>query len=146
MNEHIKEQLELMNQQVKELASVYHGAAVRYGISDNEFWVWYALLVLGGEYSQQDICDMWSFPKQTVNSIISNLSKKGYLFLEAVSGARNRKVIRLSEEGRIYGENIVMAIYQAEQRSLEKMSEEERQMCIMLLGKYINYLKDEVNQ
>lgn len=146
MNEHIKGQLEILNQQVKELAAVYHGAASGAGISDNEFWVWYALLVLGGEYSQQDICDRWSLPKQTVNSVVANLGKKGFLFLENAPGTRNRKIIRLSAEGRRYGEEIVIQIYQAEQRALEKMSESERQTCIALLGKYINFLKEETNE
>lgn len=146
MKERIKEQLEMMNQQVKELAAIYHGAAGKYGISDNEFWVWYALLVLEGEYSQQDICDMWFLPKQTVNSIVANLARKGFVFLEAISGTRNRKVIRLSEEGIEYGKKAVMPIYQAEQRSFAGMSEQERQNCIALLGKYINFLKEEINE
>ncbi len=76
MNEPIKKQQGILNQQEKELAAIYHSAAIRYGISDSELWVWYALLVWGGEYSQQDICDIWSLPKQTVNSVIANLTKK----------------------------------------------------------------------
>lgn len=146
MNEHIKEQLEKMNQQVKELAAIYHGIASKSGISDNEFWVWYAMLILENEYSQQDICDMWSLPKQTVNSIISALSQKGFLVLEAIPGTRNRKEIRLTQEGRKYGESIVKPIYLAEQNVLEKMSEEDREMCIDLMGRYINNLKGEIGQ
>lgn len=146
MSDHIKEQLGQMNQQVKELAAVYHSAASRSGITDNEFWVWYALLVLEGEYSQQDICDMWSLPKQTVNSVISNLTKKEYLILETVPGTRNRKNIRMTETGRAYGESIVMPIYQAEQRSLERMPEDDRRMCINLLNEYIKLLSDEINE
>lgn len=146
MSEHIKKQLSEFNQQVKDLAGIYHEAASGSGISDNEFWVWYALLVLGGEYSQQDICDIWSLPKQTINSIVTNLAKKGYVSLEAVPGTRNRKIIRLSPEGRAYGENIVTPVYQAEQSALERMSEQERQICVALLGKYIDCLKEELNQ
>lgn len=144
MNEHIKEQLEKMNQQVKELAAIYHGIASKAKIADNEFWVWYTLVILEGEYSQQDICDMWSLPKQTVNTIVTNLSKKGFLVLEAIPGTRNRKVIRLTEEGKEYGKSIVEKIYRAEQNSFERMSEEEREMCIALTEKYITFLKDEV--
>lgn len=144
MNQHIKEQIEKMNQQVKELAYLYHNAASKSGISDNEFWVWYALLVLEGEYSQQDICDIWSLPKQTINSIVANLSKKGFLVLENVPGTRNRKIIRLTEDGKKYGNDVVMQVYQAEQRSLERMTEEERQIYISLMDKYITILKDEI--
>lgn len=146
MSEPIKSQLEKMNQQVKELAAVYHDAAGKSGISDNEFWVWYALLVLGGEYSQQDICSIWSLPKQTIHSIITNLSKKDLIVLESVPSARNRKIIRLTEAGRAYGEGVVMSVYRAERCAFEKMSDEERQMCIALMKKYITILKGEINE
>lgn len=144
MNTEIKNQLETINQQIKELASVYHSVASSYGISDNEFWVWYALLTYEGEYSQQDICDMWSLPKQTVNSIISNLSKKGYLSLEVTDGMKKRKVIRLSEEGKQYGKSIVSQIYYIEQCALEKLSDKERETCITIFEKYIDFLKGAV--
>ena len=45
------------------------------------------------EYSQQDICNAWSLSKQTVNSIVSNMVKKGYVYLEMVPGSKNRKFI-----------------------------------------------------
>lgn len=145
MSEHFKNQLEIMNQQVKELAALYHGAASnKAGKSVNEFWIWYALLVLGGEYSQQDICDTWSLPKQTVNTIITNLVKKGYMTLEADPGTRNRKIIRVSEEGKVYGEKIVMPVYEAEVRAIKQISEKERVVFISMLGKYIDLLKKEI--
>lgn len=144
MNEEIKKQLETINQQMKEITAVYHYAAIKFGISDSEFWVLYALLVLEGEYSQQDICEMWSLPKQTVNSVIRNMVKKGYVFLETIPGTRNRKIIRLTEDGKMFGENTVMCVYKAEQRTILKMSEQERQTCIQLLGKYINFLNEEI--
>lgn len=146
MNESIKEQLEILNQQVKELTGIYHQVAVKSGISDNEFWLWYTLLILDEEYSQQDICDMWSLPKQTVNSVVANLNKKGYVFLEVVPNTRNRKIIRLTEAGKTFGRNIVTNIYKSEEQAIEKMSEEERQTCITLLKKYISLFREELNK
>lgn len=146
MSEHVKQQLGKLIQQIKELAAVYHGAAAQAKISVNELWIWYTLLVMEGDFSQQDISDMWSLPKQTVNSIIANLVKKGYLILEAVPGTRNRKVIRITEAGKEYGDRLVMPIYQAEQRSLELMTEEERLGCITLLGKYIAIFTEEISE
>lgn len=146
MGENYKDALEIINQQIKVLASIYHGAAAKFGVSDSEFWVWYALLVLEGEYSQQDICEMWSLPKQTVNSVVSNLIKKGYVSLKAVRGARNRKVICLSEQGEEYGRKIVMKIHNAELRTIDRMTEEEKKTCIELVGKYIDILREEINE
>ena len=129
MSEEIKATLELFNQQIKELTSIYHQAVNQYGISDNEFWVWYTLLVMGGEQSQQSICEMWSLPKQTVNSVISGMIKKGAIYLETIPGTRNKKVIRITETGREYGEAIVTHICSAEQRAVEKLTPQERKQC-----------------
>lgn len=146
MNRELEGQFQIMSQQVKELIGIYHGAASKAGVSENEFLMWYTLLVMGGEYSQQDICNLWTLPKQTINSIVTNLTKKELVFLEAVPGTRNRKIIRLSEEGKSYGKTIVSGVYQAEMSALEKMGEEDRENCITLLGNYISLLKDEFNE
>ncbi|HCD42182.1 MAG TPA: MarR family transcriptional regulator [Lachnoclostridium sp.] len=146
MDDQIKKQQGILNQHEKELTAIYRSAAIKSGISDSELWVWYALLVLGGEYSQQNICDIWSLPKQTVNSVIANLTKKGYVFLETVPGTRNRKIIRLTEAGKEFGENKVLHIYEAEQRAIEKMPEQELKTFIALMGKYITLLREEINK
>lgn len=144
--EQAKHQLETLNQQIKELTSIYHQAAARSGISDNEFWVWYTLLVMNQEYSQQDICDIWSLPKQTVNSVVANLVKKSFVLLEMVPGTHNRKMIHLTEAGKKYGQSIVQHIFEAEQRTIARLSDQERQTCISLLGKYIRLLREEFQE
>ena len=146
MERQVRGQLEVLNQLVKELSGIYHHAAGKFGISDNEFWVWYALLVLGGEYSQQDICDLWCLPKQTVNSVVTNLVKKDFAVLETVPGTRNRKIIRLTPEGKDFGGSVVSHIYTAELETIRKFSDEERQTGIVLLGKYINLLQEELHE
>lgn len=146
MHEDIKKQLETFNQQMKDLTAIYRRAASQCGVSDNEFWVWYTLLMSGAEYSQQDICEMWSLPKQTINSVIAHLRQKGFLSLEVVPGTRNRKIIRLSETGRVFGEKIVTPIYKAEQRTLAKLTAQERGLCVALMEKYVTIFKEELNE
>ncbi len=138
------EQLELINQQIKELVGVYRGIVSRSGISENEFWIWYALIIMEGEYSQQDICSNWSLSKQTVNTIVSHMVKKELVFLEVVPGTRNRKIIRLTKAGKEYGENIVRPVSEAENRAFNRIPESERLACIAAFGKYINILKEEI--
>lgn len=146
MTETLKKQIEAMNQQIKELAALYRNAAGRSGVSDNEFWVWYALLVLGGEYSQQDICELWSLPKQTVNSVINGLAKRGLVSLEAVPGTRNRKRICPTEAGREYGGALVLEVYGAELRALNRMTEADRETYLCLMDRYIRSLKEELDK
>ncbi len=89
---------------------------------------------------------MWSLPKQTVNSVVANLIKNGFIFLETVPGTHNRKIIRLTEAGKNYGENVVKYTYKAEQNAFAKMSEQERETFITLVQKYIMLLQNEIRE
>lgn len=144
MNREAQEQFEAITQQIKELVGLYRGAVSRMGISENEFWLWYALIIMDGEYSQQDICGMWSLPKQTVNTIVLQMAQKGYVSLEVVPGTRNRKIIRLTEAGRTYGERIVLPISEAEQRTFDRLPPEDRAACSAAITRYISILKEEL--
>ena len=146
MNRNIKQQLEILNKQEKELIYIYRYISNQFGISESEFWVLYALFAFEGDCSQQDICDLWYLPKQTVNSVVSSLTKKGYVFLETIPGTRNKKNIRITEAGMEFGKDTVLGIYNAGQRAIAKLSEDERQECINLLGKYITFLHEEINE
>lgn len=146
MSGEFKEYLELVNQQIKELVGIYRGAVSRSGISENEFWVWYSLVAVDGEYSQQDICSTWSLSKQTVNTIVMHMVQKGFVSLEVVPGTRNRKNIRLTQAGREYGESIVMPISQAEQKAFEKLPIESWAACTRAFSQYIVALKEEIHE
>lgn len=146
MDNTIKSKIDTINQRIKELNSIYHVAAGKSGISDGEVCIWSTLLCSEEEYSQQDLSEMLYLPKQTVNSIISNLVSKGFVILEHVPGTKNRKVIRLTKEGRDYGEVKVMWIFQAEKKALEQTEPEQVQVCIEMIEKYISNLRKEIDE
>ncbi len=146
MDEQVKRQIDMINQHIKELNSLYHTAAVRSGVSDGEICVWSMLLTTDKEYSQQDLCEFLFLPKQTINSIVSGLTKKGYIYLEHVPGTRNRKVIRLSDEGRDYGEKNIMWIFEAEQHAMADTDPHEISILTSMLERYIDKLKREFTE
>jgi len=139
-----RSQIDIINQKIKEINSIYHSAATKAGISDGELCIWSVLLNSDKEYSQQDICELLSLPRQTVNSIVSNLIKKGLIYLEHVPGTRNCKVIRLSEEGRIFGNEKIMWIFRAEQDAMKKTDAQEVEAVISMLEKYITHFRREI--
>ena len=143
MRNNSREQLELINQQLKELASIYSKSIKKCTVSTNEFWIWYSLIIMDGEYTQQDICKSWSLSKQTVNTIITQMVQRRFISLEVIPGTRNKKIIRLTEEGLEYGRKIVIPIVSAEQRAFEKLPNSDREMFIKILDKYKNNLKEE---
>ena len=137
-------QTEQLNRKIKGLAGLYHGAFSGAAVSDNEFWVWYTLVTIDGEHSQQDICTLWSLPKQTVNTIIRRMVRRGLAVLEVVPGTRNRKIIRLTEAGRKHGETVVMPVSEAEQRAFQRMPEEDQVRFLDVMSKYIDMLREEL--
>ncbi len=144
MDKNTKSALVELNQKIKELNSIYRMAAAKSGISDGEAYVWLTLLDTEEVYSQQDLCEFLSLPKQTVNSIISRLIKQGFVTLEHAKGTRNRKVIRITEAGEVYGKEKVSWIYEAEQKVLEKSSFEQVRMCIEMIDKHCSLLRKEL--
>lgn len=143
MNNSVSGDLEQINRQIKELLGLYRTAAGTAAVSENEFWIWYTLMTSSEEYSQQDVCELCSMPKQTANTIINHMAQKGYVSLEGVPGTRNRKHIHVLEPGRVYGERMITPVHQAEQRAMSGITQAERRTCIRILGRYIYLLKGE---
>ncbi len=133
-------------QQTRDLIGTFRDAVNRYDVSENEFWIWYSLIILEGAMTQQEICSAWSLHKQTVNNIVSGMVKKGYATLEAIPGTRNHKRICLTETGRAYGESLVRPVFEAEKRAFSRMSQEERQGFLRFLGNFIGLLRQEMQE
>ena len=146
MDQNYIEQRGSINQQIKELVGVYRGAIKHLAISESEFWIWYTLVAMPGEHTQQDICAMWSLPKQTVNTVITGMRLKKLAYLEIIPGTRNHKIVRLTEEGKRRGEEIVAPVTCAEQKAFSKMPREELSLLEQLFGKYIETLRGEIHE
>lgn len=143
MSSTIKEQMEKLSQQYKAREAIYHDAAVKCGLSDSVFWIFYALCEAEREYTQNDLCNEWFCPKQTVNSAISTLVKNGYVYLEVVPGTRNRKIIRLTEAGKQFSQQNVQAFIESERRAFSRLTEQERQTYLALEDKHLSLLREE---
>ena len=77
----IKDVIGLIEEQIKEQDAIYHRTAVEFGLSDSAMCVLYILADSEKAYTQQDICRISRFAKQTVNSAISALVKKTTILL-----------------------------------------------------------------
>ena len=145
MDKNTRDQIDLINQKTKELNALYRLAAYKSNISDGEVNIWSVLLNCDEEYSQQDLAELLSLPKQTVNSLITRMIQKEFVVLEHDPGTRNRKVIRLTEAGRHFGEQHVKWIFDAEQRAMEDTDPEEVMAYISMLEKYISRFRKEID-
>lgn len=145
MDKKTRDQIDLINQKTKELNALYRLAAYKSNISDGEVVVWSVLLNCDEEYSQQDLAELLSLPKQTVNSLVTRMIQKEFVVLEHDPGTRNRKVIRLTDAGRHFGEQHVKWIFDAEQKAMEDTDPEEVMAYISMLEKYISRFRKEID-
>lgn len=143
MNQKVQKQVNIVNQKINELDAVYRAAASKSGISYGEISIW-SMLLNTGFYSQRDLCDRLYLPKQTVNSIVSNLAKRGFVVLEHIPGTRNRKTVRLTTEGLDYGKSRVMWIFEAEQRAMKGTDLIAVQACVSMFEGYICRFREEI--
>ena len=138
--------IDAITQRIKEINSLYHVAAVKSGIPDGEVAIWSLLLGTEREYSQQDLSDTLFLSKQTVNTIVSKLVRKGFVTLEHCPGSRNRKVVRLTDAGLAFGLKHVMWIFAAEQRAMEDADLQELQAYLSMLDKFILRFRREITK
>lgn len=142
----VSEQIEALNQHLKETDAVYHNAAVRFGLSDSAFWILYAISDSRRTYTQNELCSDWSYSKQTVNSAIQSLVRQGYVELEAVSGTRNSKTVRLTEAGKAFSAKTVQRLWEADQKAFGRLSEQEREAFLTLSEKYLMLFREEADR
>nr|UOL66655.1 hypothetical protein [Bacteroides fragilis] len=149
----IKEQLSQLNKMSNKSEALYHKVAFSIGISDSSLGVLYTLLDAEAPCSQYDLCSEWSIPKQTINTAVAALQKKGVAFLSPIPGTRNKKNIAFTEFGRDFAEKTVGILRMAELDALAELSPEERELYIRLNEKYncrliekLYRIMDEVNQ
>ena len=83
--------LDKTNRQFNECNALYHAAAQRCGLSDAAFWTLYALVTSCEPLTQNRIAADWGIPKQTLNSAVAAMVKRGLLALcpgKAAPGGR----------------------------------------------------------
>lgn len=74
----------------------------------------------GVPHSQREIADTWQIPRTTLNTIVKQWERKGFLTLTAIPGKRREMEISLTETGTKYVKERLKVVYQAEQTAMEK--------------------------
>lgn len=142
----MREQLALFDKLSKELDDLYHQFAKFSGLSDCAFWILYTIQENGKVYKQKDLCELWSFSKQTINSALKVLEKKGLITLASIPENKKDKQIVLTEQGNKMVVKQLNPFMKAEEVAFEKLGENEREQLLKITGKFIELLKKETDK
>lgn len=138
-------------QKQKELCSIfsrinilYRKLAKKYNISYNEMMILY-ILKEKVPCTQKNIVYDWELPKQTVNTIIKNLEKKGFINFEFTTNQKE-KIIHLTESGREFVIGIIEDVENMERTAYDKIGEEKCSIVLDIVKEYYKYLEEEFDK
>lgn len=136
-------QVEAYNELWRETNALYEEWAKNHGISYYELLIIQELAGNDGVCCQKEICRKWQLPKQTVNSILKNFSKWGWVKMETSSADRRNKELSLTEEGRRRCGEIAGRLQMCERRVWERLGGAQTKALLEITRLYNQYFKEE---
>ena len=115
------EQLQRFYALWREENAVYDDWAREQGLSSNSALILYTLYEEKENCTQKSISQMWSIPKQTVNTILKEFSANGYIELSADKKDKRNKLIMLTPKGNAYAGKIVESLRKRELFPIDQM-------------------------
>lgn len=108
--------------------AVYEDFAKESGVtSPTLLWILYALND-GKEHTQREICVDWELPKSTVNTVMTELKKNGFVELIPIKGKRREMTILLTESGKAYAGSLLAGIYEKEAKVFKQLDADDLQI------------------
>jgi len=111
--------------------SFYDEFAKKSNVSSALLWVLYALND-GKPHTQIEISNDWELPKTTVNTVIKDIQKEGYVELVPIKGKRREMSIVLTESGKKFADNVLSDLYKKEAEAYKLLTSEEQEIIIVL--------------
>lgn len=146
MQENINEKWNKIVSINKEIDDLYHKIADFYHFSDSAFWVLYSLYIENEELTQKEICDNWTYSKQTINSTIKNLLELSYIEMEKDKPSNHGRKIRLTKLGKKICDDTIANVFKAENESFSKVNEKDLDTVINILNSSYMAFKREIEK
>ena len=142
MMDPISDKLHRINYLTAEMDTLYHQAALKLNLADSVMYVLYTILDKGGFCLLSDICKQTGISKQTINSAIRKLENEDVLYLEQYKG-KSKKVC-LTDKGKLYVQQTVARLYEAEGNAFKDWTEDEVETYIHLMEKFSESLCQQI--
>lgn len=121
MNDKMKMELERYYSLWKDCNAMYEEWSKEQGLSSNGVLVLYSFYEGNEVCTQKSISQKWCIPKQTVNTILKDFLRKGYVEMFSQPEDKRNKLIRLTASGRRFASDIIGKLQKKEMYVMEKM-------------------------
>ncbi len=126
----------------QEFNYVYEDWAKAHGVSVNSLLVLSAIHEGTEDCTQKKICLRWRIPKQTVNAVLKDYERKGFVELFPMQEDERNKLIRFTEKGKRYADGIIsrlrkVELFVSEEMGIERIRQlnENMTMFVTLFSK-----------
>lgn len=142
MKDDLQEQINRYYQIWCDATQLYEKWSKQRGITYNTVLALCTLLSNQEHCTQKMICEQWGLPKQTVNTILKDFEKKGYVSLTSLPSDKRNKRILLTDVGRDYANEISVALNNLDSYAAEKMGLENMKNLNDSLTLYLKYFRE----
>ena len=126
--------------------AAYELYARKHGLTAKELFVLDIIWFAPEGCLQSDICERLSSTKQTVSAIIKKFLKLGYLSLTESENDRRNKIVRLTDTGIKYTEQIIPPAAKAEIDAMCELSERDITELVRITTLFSNQMKWKFNE
>lgn len=139
-----QKQMELLTAYNCKINLLYGEWARKQGMSYYTFIILFALWE-APSCTQKQIAESWMLPKQTVNTVIKQLEKQGYVEL-TVGRNQKEKLVLLTEAGAHFVAELVSRTDGLEEGILKRFGEADCKMLIDALQRFAEIFEEELEQ
>jgi len=130
----------MLGEAVYRIDGAYDVCSKNAGVKPNMLWLLSALND-GQKHSQSQICWDWNYPRTTVNTLVKELEKSGYVVLNPVPGARRELYVELTDSGKAYADSILQNVYDAEDQLFKLYFRDHDMEFVKALNEFSNAMK-----
>lgn len=130
----------MLGEAVYRIDGAYDVFSKNAGITPSMLWLISALND-GEKHTQSQICWDWNYPSTTVNTLVKELEKSGYVVLSRVPGTRRELYVELTEAGKVYANQILQPVYEAEAQLFAKYFENCDPSFVLQLNRFSDAMK-----
>lgn len=98
----------------RECNLMYEEWSKEQGLSMNGYLILYSFYDGTDVMTQKSISQKWMIPKQTVNTILKDYMQKGFIEAVSMTEDKRNKVLKLTESGKIYADEIIGKLQEKE--------------------------------
>lgn len=139
----LRDNITQVNTALSGTLDVYREWAKKNGMNYNELIVFYTLDEKK-ECTPKQISEYWALPKQTVNGILREFEKKGYIRVSNGIHDKRERIVTYTPDGEKVAASILGSLYQMEETAMENLGAERCQQLIECNTLYYQALKKEL--